>query len=185
MRQRLKSLLKKYTPWLWTWLKWPQKRVFPVPLGLWLLNTIVQRVFRVNGDVPWMVHYTSRVLHPGRIEIGEGVWFSFAVSGSCYIQGANGVTLGSQTIFAPGVKVISANHDSHNLGQWEHVDPIEIGKHCWIGANAVILPGVKLGDGCVVGAGAVVTRSFPAGSTLVGVPARRVDQATVREYSEK
>lgn len=185
MRQRLKSLLKKYTPWLWTWLKWPQKRVFPVPLGLWLLNTIVQRVFRVNGDVPWMVHYTSRVLHPQRIQIGEGVSFSFAVSGGCYIQGANGIAFGNETIFAPGVKIISANHDSHNLGQWEQADPIEIGKHCWIGANAVILPGVKLGDRCVVGAGAVVTKSFPAGSTLVGVPARRVDQATVREYTEK
>lgn len=178
MLQRLKFLLKQYTPWLWTLLKRSKKRVSPVPFGLWLLNTIVQRVFRVNSDVPWMVHYTSRVLHPRRIQIGEGVWFSFAVSGGCYIQGMNGVTLGSQTIFAPGVKIISANHDSHNLSHWERVEPIEIGKHCWIGANAVILPGVKLGDRCVVGAGAVVTRSFPEGSTLVGVPARRVSPAS-------
>ena len=49
---------------------------------------------------------------------------------------------------------------------------IKIGNRCWIGAKAVILKDVELGDGCVVGAGAVVTKSFPAGSTIVGVPAR-------------
>lgn len=180
MPQSLKSLLKHYAPGLWILLRWPRTRVAPVPLGLWLLNTIVQRVFRVNGDVPWMVHYTSRVVHSRRIHIGEGVWFSFAVSGGCYIQAINGVTIGNHTIFAPGVKIISANHDMHHLGRWEQADSIEIGSHCWIGANAVILPGVTLGNHSVVGAGAVVTRSFSAGSVLVGVPARCINQATSR-----
>lgn len=47
-----------------------------------------------------------------------------------------------------------------------------LGNRCWIGAKAVILKDVELGDSCVVGAGAVVTKSFPAGSVIVGVPAR-------------
>jgi acetyltransferase-like isoleucine patch superfamily enzyme len=48
---------------------------------------------------------------------------------------------------------------------------VRIGKGCDIGANAVILPGVTLGDYCQVGAGAVVTKSFPAHSIVTGVPA--------------
>ncbi len=42
----------------------------------------------------------------------------------------------------------------------------------WIGANASILPGVRVGSGSVVGAGAVVTRDIPPGKVVVGVPAR-------------
>ena len=49
---------------------------------------------------------------------------------------------------------------------------LELGINCWIGAKTVILKDVELGDGCVVGAGSVVTKSFPAGSVVVGVPAR-------------
>lgn len=49
---------------------------------------------------------------------------------------------------------------------------IRIGDGCWLGHGASVLDGVTLGDHCVVGAGAVVTRSHPAGTRLVGVPAR-------------
>jgi acetyltransferase-like isoleucine patch superfamily enzyme len=52
---------------------------------------------------------------------------------------------------------------------------IHLGEKCWIGMNAVILPGVVLGPGTVVGAGAVVTKSFPEGHVvLAGIPAKAV-----------
>lgn len=47
-----------------------------------------------------------------------------------------------------------------------------IGEGCWLATGCVILPGVELGPGCTVGANAVVTKSFPAGTRLGGVPAR-------------
>lgn len=144
----------------------------PRGTGLWLLNVLVQRIFGVNRNTPWMVNYTSRVICPERITIGQDVWVSFAVSGGCYIQGGNGIYIGAKTLFAPGVKIISANHDPDKEMQWMPSPPVEIGRECWIGANAVILPGVKLGDGCVVGAGAVVTKSFPAHTIVIGVPAQ-------------
>ena len=50
--------------------------------------------------------------------------------------------------------------------------PVNIGKGCWIGEKAVILPGVTLGDKCIVAAGAVVNKSFPPYTLLGGVPAR-------------
>lgn len=170
------KILRERAPGLYRLLvkiRYPTGRV---PLGLSVLNWIVQRIFRVNGETPWPVHFTSQVNHPERITLGKNAWLAFAKSGNCYIQAYNGIHIGDDTIFAPGVKIISSNHNPGDLHTWEREDPIEIGCNCWIGANAVILPGVRLGDGCVVGAGSVVTKSFPAGSVLVGIPARDISK---------
>lgn len=146
------------------------KRYAPVPVGLCIANLFFQRVLGLNASIPWMTHYTSRV--SGEITIGKNVWKSFAVSAGCYIQGINGIHIGDDTIFAPNVSIISANHEAGNLQKWANADPIRIGRHCWIGAGAIILPGVQLGEHVIVGAGSVVTKSFPSHSVVAGVPAR-------------
>ncbi|HEX7010659.1 MAG TPA: acetyltransferase [Phycisphaeraceae bacterium] len=68
------------------------------------------------------------------------------------------------------------------LGAFCHVAPgatlggcVRVGAGSFVGLNAAVLPRLVLGEGCTVGAGAVVTRSVPAGQTVVGVPARPVD----------
>ena len=158
--------------WLWPVRLMSKFWKSPVPPGLWIINKFFQSIFDINNEIPWMVNFTSRVT--GDISIGKNVWISFAVSGGCYIQAINGIKIGDDTIFAPGVQIISANHDPKSLHQWIYKDPIVIGKNCWIGANAVILPGVKLGDNVMVGAGAVVTKNFPSNCTIAGVPAQRI-----------
>jgi acetyltransferase-like isoleucine patch superfamily enzyme len=60
---------------------------------------------------------------------------------------------------------------------------IVIGDNCFIGANAIIMPGVSIGSNSVVGAGAVVTRSVPANSVVAGVPARYV--CSYEQYVER
>jgi len=145
-----------------------------IPLSIRAVNFLFQRVFRLNADVPYSVHFTSRVIVGKGITIGRNVWKSFALSGGCLIQGGNGISIGDDTIFAPGVKIISANHDPGNAMKWKPQPSVKIGRGCWLGANAVVLPGVELGDHVVVGAGAVVATSFPSPATVVGVPARQV-----------
>jgi acetyltransferase-like isoleucine patch superfamily enzyme len=142
----------------------------PVSFGLFFVNWVFQRVLDLNNDIPWQVHFTSKVF--GNITIGEGVKDSFAVSGGCYIQGINGIEIGDGAIFAFGVKIISADHSLENYDEHAKCRPIKIGKNCWLGANAVILPGVELGDKVVVAAGAVVTKSMPKNSVVAGVPAK-------------
>ncbi len=163
-----KHVRSKHRPWRWPWVLLC-RITRPVLPGTWLINFITQRIFLVNSTVPWMVHFTSYVL--GEVTIGRNVWKSFAVSGGCYIQGINGIFIDDDTIFGPGVKIISASHDTKDISKWVATEPIRIGKRCWIGANAVILPGVQLGDDVIVGAGAVVTKSFPSGAVIGGVPA--------------
>lgn len=145
-----------------------------VPSNILLVNFIFQRLLRLNASCPWSVSFSSCVILPANIHIGRNVGKSFAVSGGCYIQGINGIQIGDDTIFSFGVGIISANHNSGNLAESMVNRPVKIGKNCWLGKNAIILPGVELGDGCIVGAGAVVTKSYEAGTRLAGVPAKPI-----------
>jgi len=142
----------------------------PAPNGLRLINFFFQKILRINGNIKLMVHFTSVVT--GDIKIGKNVARYFANSGGCYIQGINGIYIGDNTIFGPGVKIISANHNKNNFDIHEITSPIRIGRNCWLGANSIILPGVQLGDNVIVGAGSVVTKSFTNNVTIAGNPAK-------------
>lgn len=96
-----------------------------------------------------------------------------------YINARSGVTIGDDVTLSCGAKIISTGYDiAHwvNTGEKIHVEdtPVHIGNHCWIGANAVILPGVKItGEYVVIGAGAVVTKDITESKVIVaGVPAK-------------
>ena len=84
----------------------------------------------------------------------------------------NGIIIGKNVRLGPGVKIVSASHNLVNYDIHDKTEPIEIGDNCWLSANAIILPGVKLGNHVVVAAGAVVTKSFPDNCLVAGVPAR-------------
>lgn len=145
-----------------------------IPLRLRFLNWLVQRVIYRTPHLRFSLHFASRVTHADRLVISKSAAFSLAQKGGCYLGCSNGVEIGEGTIIASGVTVISANHKFEDFTQHVASDPVRIGKNCWLAAHAIILPGVQLGDNVIVGAGAVVTRSFPSGSVLVGVPARSI-----------
>lgn len=142
----------------------------PCSWGLRILNFIVQKIFRINRKASFMVHFTSIV--NGEISLGKNVVKYFANSNGCYFQGINGIYIGDDTMFAPGVKVISANHNFINFSKHDLNDPIIIGNRCWLGTNSVLLPGVTLGDNVIVAAGSVVTKSFSSNLVIGGVPAK-------------
>jgi carbonic anhydrase/acetyltransferase-like protein (isoleucine patch superfamily) len=149
----------------------------PCPIGLRLVNFFFQKIFRINAEVPFMVHYTSTVSKT--VILGQDVARYFANSGGCYIQGINKIYIGDDTMFAPGVKIISANHSTDDYSKHDKaMAPVRIGKRCWIGANSIILPGVQLGDNVVVGAGSVVTNSFGDNLIIAGNPAKVIRQIT-------
>jgi acetyltransferase-like isoleucine patch superfamily enzyme len=129
--------------------------------------------FSLNKEANFAINFTSIVLKPENIQLGRAVEKSLLISGNCYFQAINGIRIGDNTIIAPGVKIISSDHDFKNLNNHTLEDPIIIGSQCWIGANAVILPGVSIGNNTIVAAGAIVTKSFSEGDqVLKGVPAK-------------
>jgi acetyltransferase-like isoleucine patch superfamily enzyme len=143
-----------------------------IPLGLRFLNWFVQTYIYRTRDLRFSLHFASRITHANKSKLSKSAQKSLALKGGCYLECSNGLEIGEGTIIAAGVKIISANHDLDDLSKHEKTRPIRIGRDCWLGANAVILPGVELGDRVVVGAGTVVTKSFPSNCIIFGVPAK-------------
>lgn len=138
----------------------------PVSLRGWL----IQKVLGFNRKAYWPMHHSSVVTGVENIKIGIGT--SPGYSNGCYIQGGSGIEIGDYTIIAPNVGIISLNHDIYDYRKYTG-EPIKIGKYCWIGMGATILPGVQLGDHTIVAAGAVVNKSFKDGYCIIGgVPAK-------------
>ncbi len=87
------------------------------------------------------------------------------------------VTIGSHVNLAQGITVTALNHNFEETGkridqQGVSTNPVVIGDDVWIGANAVVLPGVTIGSHCVVAAGAVVTKDVPTHTLVGGIPAK-------------
>jgi acetyltransferase-like isoleucine patch superfamily enzyme len=110
-----------------------------------------------------------------RIRIGNWNYFNRNVM----IDACCSVEIGNRNMFGPDVYITDSNHqvrDGFSPGELQmDRGTVVIGNRCWIGAKAVILKGVQLGDGCVVAAGAVVTRSVEPSAVVAGVPARPLD----------
>lgn len=135
-----------------------------------------QKVLNIgdNRSAYWPVHPTSKVVNPKNIHAGVDTCPGFM--GGCYIQGIGKIYIGDYTQIAPNVVIISANHDLYDSRK--HIPgEVRIGKYCWIGAGAKIMPGVALGDFTIVGAGAVVTKSFDKGFCVIaGNPAKIIKE---------
>ena len=152
------------------------------PPKLLVKHVIIQKIFRINRHVPWPVHWTSRIMAPEKIEPGTR---APGLSYGCHIDGRNGIIFGKNVWVGPHVSIISMNHDIMNYRKYVPSSAIIIGNNCWIGANAVILPGVQLGNHVVVAAGAVVTKSFQEDNILLGgVPARIIKHLPPYEVQE-
>jgi maltose O-acetyltransferase len=107
-----------------------------------------------------------------RIRVGNRNYFNR----NLMLDACGLIEIGDQNMIGPDVYVTDSNHlYSDGLSPQElpmDRGTVRIGNRCWIGAKAVILKDVELGDGCVVTAGAVVTRSVAPGQVVAGVPAR-------------
>lgn len=96
----------------------------------------------------------------------------------CYLDGRGGLSIGNQVSISPEVYLLSLDHKPHSPSFETVVKPLQLEDYVWIGARAIILPGLTLGKGCIVGAGAVVTRDVAPYSIVAGNPARTIGNRT-------
>jgi maltose O-acetyltransferase len=107
------------------------------------------------------------------VDIGDHVF----INEGCSFDNLECVTIGDYVHVGPQVMFgTSSHHPGNSLARAGAVSlaPLVVCAGCWIGARAILLPGVQVGEGCVVGAGAVVTRDCQPHGLYAGVPARRI-----------
>ncbi len=146
---------------------------------------------------------SSEFINPDRIRVGDGCVFrerawivalhdgaaageisigdAAHVARDVIIASAYSIRIGKGVTFGPYCMVYDNNHRFDNpalsvMQQGLAGAPVVIGDYCWIGAHAIVLPGVSIGDHSVIAAGSVVTKDVPAGVVCAGVPARVVKE---------
>jgi acetyltransferase-like isoleucine patch superfamily enzyme len=122
---------------------------------------------------------TVDLLRARGVQIGQGCRiYTLEFSTEPYL-----VSLGDRVGVSGGVKFLTHDGVGHLLRRQrpmiQFLGRIEVGNDCFIGENAVLLPGTRLGDGCIVGAGAVVRGDVPVNSLVAGNPARVVGRASL------
>ncbi len=108
--------------------------------------------------------------HASRIRVGERVF----INQGCTFIGIGGIEIGDDVLVGPNVSLITAGHPLDPAARRSGITaaPITIGSNVWLGAGAIILQGVEVGEDSVVAAGAVVTHDVPPATLVGGVPAR-------------
>lgn len=117
-------------------------------------------------EPPFHANWGGRHVH-----LGKNVYANFNLT----LVDDTHIYVGDYTMFGPNVTVCTAAHpvlpELREKGL-QYNAPVRIGHNCWIGAGAIILPGVTVGDNSVIGAGSVVTKDVPANVVAVGNPCR-------------
>lgn len=107
------------------------------------------------------------------VHFGNNVYLNFNVT----LVDDTHIYIGDNVLIAPNVVIATASHplDAETRRKVTQFNlPVRIGNNVWIGASAVIVPGVTIGDNTVIGAGSVVTRDIPENCLAVGNPCKVV-----------
>ena len=111
---------------------------------------------------------------PEFIEIGDGV----TINDRVILQSCEGaeLTIGDRVVLSYGAYILTGGRAlaDGKVEQTHSKAPVSIGPGAWIGAGAIVLPGVTIAASAVVGAGSVVTKDVPEGCKVVGSPARPI-----------
>lgn len=118
------------------------------------------------GQGVTMCSFTSLEVNEGaKLSIGDRVFFN----DHCSIHCLDKITIGHDTMFGDGVRIFDFNHKFNNYNVFKtsmSSAPIHIGRDCWIGANAVVLKGVTIGDNVVIGANCLIYQDIPSNSIV-------------------
>lgn len=141
-----------------------------------MIRRIIYYLLQIKGFLVFGRHVgvlgNFTVVNPSRVSIGGGCGINHGV----FILGHTGIVIGDGVVLSARAMLIDAGLDTKNFSTSElpsHTgQKIIIERGAWIGAGAIILPGVNIGEKAIVGAGSVVTRDVPAHSIVAGNPAK-------------
>jgi acetyltransferase-like isoleucine patch superfamily enzyme len=119
---------------------------------------------RVYFERPVSIH------EPEQVEVGSDVHLAEYVQ----IWGGGGLRIGSRVMIGSHAAISTVTHDYSGPTMYQTlvIRAVTVEDDVWVGAHAMIMPGVTVGAGAVIGAGAIVINDVPSGAIVVGVPAR-------------
>ncbi len=168
-KARLRRLL-----WLFVWHAFSEWLPYFVGNG-WRVKLLTWFGLDNSGEIS--VYPTARIWAPWNISMGKHV----AIDDGVYLYSAAAITIGTKVAISREAFICTASHDITKGCRPLKTAPIVIQDGVWIGARAIILPGVTIGEGAVVAAGAVVTKDVPAWHIVGGNPAKLIK---VRELKD-
>lgn len=134
-------------------------------------NALLEEMFAEIGENCYIEPPFHSNFGGGHVHFGNNVYANFNLT----LVDDTHIYVGDNTMFGPNVTVATAGHpilpELRQQG-YQYNAPIHIGENCWIGAGALILPGITIGDNVVIGAGSVVTKDIPSNVVAVGNPCR-------------
>ncbi|ASM72110.1 bifunctional N-acetylglucosamine-1-phosphate uridyltransferase/glucosamine-1-phosphate acetyltransferase [Pseudosulfitobacter pseudonitzschiae] len=134
------------------------------------LSAPLRALFASHGE-DCMIEGQFHCSYGCNISLGSYVYLNVG----CVILDSAQVRIGDHTMIGPNTQILCADHHRNfekRRQALERALPVTIGADVWIGAAALILPGVTIGDGAIIGAGSVVTRDVAPGAVVTGNPAR-------------
>ena len=145
----------------------------------WCLNgwrAFWLRVFGAKVASRVRLQASARVWQPWRLRIGANSW----IDGGVKLYSVDDIVIGANAVVSEGAFLCTASHDIASPVFALKTAPIAVGDGAWIGARAIVLPGVSVGEGAVVAAGAVVTKDVEPWTVVGGNPAVVIGRRTLR-----
>lgn len=133
-----------------------------------LFGARVGKMCRINGG--------AEIWFPKNLVVGDNCW----IDNNTKIYNVERITLGDNCVVSSGSFLCTASHDVSSPNFELTTSPISIANCVWVASNAIVLPGVSVGEGAVIGAGAVVTRDVAPWTIVGGNPAREISKRKVR-----
>ena len=140
------------------------------------IRTIVARIFGADIGLHSSLSNSCEIWYPGNLQMGS--WS--ILSEKCNVYSVDKIKIGDRVAISREVFLCTASHDiTSPVMELAHA-PIVVGSDVWIGARAIVLPGVTIGEGAVVAAGAVVTKDVEPWTVVGGNPAKVIKRRELK-----
>ena len=160
----MKSILLQCKFLLVEWLN-VTYQIVPNPLRNFYL-----RLFGIRLGKGTSIHRRCKFFHEGKLAVGNNTVINFG----CYLDNRRGITIGNNVGIAHNTKIYTLGHDLNDPQFKTKGAAVTIKDNVFIFSNALIMPGVTIGEGAIVLAGSVVTKNVEPWTIVGGNPAKKI-----------
>lgn len=173
------SIMNRLARVLWDLVSIIMFRYTPIPMHSW--RSFVLRLFGAKVGRGVHIYPKVKIWAPWNLVLEDQCGVANGVI--LYSQGK--ITLGRRSVVSQGAHLVTGTHDYTKPGFPLVTNPIIVGDHAWIAAEAFVHPGVIIGEGCVIGARSVVIKDMPSWMVCSGFPCKPVKERMEEDMQKK